>query len=82
VLFRIVNDLVDGAEANIAFRMKLVHAILKQRVHSKHKLSESQMLLSATLGKFMRWTVLQWDITSVVAKNVTHHSSIDMFVFL
>ena len=23
-------------------------------VHSKHKLSESQMLLSATLGKFMR----------------------------
>ena len=44
----------EFAEANIAFRMKLVHSILKQRVHSKHKLSESQMLLSATLGKFMR----------------------------
>lgn len=54
MLFRIVNDLLDGTEANIAFRMKLVHSILKQRVHSKHKLSESQMLLSATLGKFMR----------------------------
>jgi hypothetical protein len=39
------------------------------------------MLLSATLGKFMRWTVLQWDATTVIAKNLNHCSTVDMFVF-